>query len=226
MKSEVQTLQKEVKSLTEIINILRDESKYSRANSEDYKSTSTYAGKLKSSSIQCRKCVQLESQLQEAHNELSSVKLITGILSEECKSLKQSCQVNPNADNLWSSVTPRNSRGPTATPPPDLMHSSLGASNFSKYTIPTANRYAVLSNHLELQQPKDSTYSSDFRHPSSYPTNISNKYSRRPHYKKPISTTQNKGSSTLPMDNHNLQEFRKIEEEISPIPTIVNGLYM
>jgi uncharacterized protein (DUF342 family) len=113
MKSEVQTFKKEVKSLTEIINILRDESKYSRANNEDYKSTSTYAGKLRSSSIQCRKCVQLEeAQLQEAHNELSSVKLITDILSEECKSLKQSFHVNPNADNLWSSVTLRNSTWP------------------------------------------------------------------------------------------------------------------
>ena len=152
MKSEVQALEKEVKSMTEIINILRDELKYNCAYKDESELSSTYAEKLKSSSNQCCKCVQLESQLQVALNELSSVKLITHILSEECKSLEQISHVDPNADNLRSGVKPYNPQPTTATRPPDPMHSSLGASNFCKYTVPTSNRYAVLSNHLELQQ--------------------------------------------------------------------------
>jgi len=56
--------------MTEIINILRDELKYNRAYKKDRKSNSTYAEKLKTSSTQCCKCTQLESQLQVALNEL------------------------------------------------------------------------------------------------------------------------------------------------------------
>ena len=94
--------------MTEVINILRDELKYNCAYKEEGASSSTYAEKLKSRSNQCRKCVQLESRLQVALNELSSVKLITDILSGECKSLKQISHVDRNADNLRSSVKPYN----------------------------------------------------------------------------------------------------------------------
>jgi len=99
MKRDVQTLENEVKSMTEIINILRDELKYNRAYKKDRKSNSTYAEKLKTSSTHCCKYTQLESQLQVALNELSSVKLITNILSEEIKFLKQTSLVDSNADN-------------------------------------------------------------------------------------------------------------------------------
>jgi len=88
MKSDVKALENEVKSMTEIINILRDELKYSRAYKEVRNLNSTYAEKLKTRSTQCCKCTQLESQLQVALHELSSVKLITNILKEEFKSLK------------------------------------------------------------------------------------------------------------------------------------------
>jgi aspartate/glutamate racemase len=81
MKHDVQALENEVRSKTEIINIIRDELKFIRAYKEDRKSYSTYAEKLKTSNKQCCKCTQLESQLQVALNELSSVKLITNILS-------------------------------------------------------------------------------------------------------------------------------------------------
>jgi hypothetical protein len=47
MKRDVQALENEVKSMTEIINILRDELKYNRAYKEDRNSNSTYAEKLK-----------------------------------------------------------------------------------------------------------------------------------------------------------------------------------
>jgi hypothetical protein len=45
--------------------------------------------KPKISMFECYKCSQLTNQLKETLNELSLMKLITGILSEEIKILKQ-----------------------------------------------------------------------------------------------------------------------------------------
>jgi len=108
MKIEVQALEKEIKSISEIINILRDELKNDCAYREGYKPSNTDADKLKSSTFQCHNCVQLESKLQVVLNELSSVKLINEILSEECKSLKQTTHIDPNVNNLWYSVNLNN----------------------------------------------------------------------------------------------------------------------
>jgi cobalamin biosynthesis Mg chelatase CobN len=140
MKSDVQVLENEVKSMTEIINILRDELKYNCPYKDHRNSNNTYEEKLKTSSTQCCKCTQLESQLQVVLNELSSVKIITDILSEEFKSLKQTSHVDTSADNLWANVKPNNSRGPTATRPPKTAHASLGTSNSHQYTVPITNR--------------------------------------------------------------------------------------
>jgi hypothetical protein len=104
------------------------------------------------------------------------------------------------------------------------MHTTLGASNFCQYTVPTSNRYDVLSNHQEPLQLKVSTLSPDFGQPSGWRPNISNSHYRRHHWKKRPSTTQNKRSTSHLLDSHNLQEFRKNEDETSPIPTIVNGV--
>ena len=104
MKSEIQALENELKSLIEIINILKDETKSVHASKEDCKFTCTSSEKCITSPIQSSKCVQLESQLEAAYNEASSFKLIMDMLSDECKSMKQSAQVDRNSDNLWSSV--------------------------------------------------------------------------------------------------------------------------
>jgi hypothetical protein len=91
-KSDIQALENEVMSMTEFINILRDElnKEVRNFNSTFIHSlftfhrsnlvTDQYAEKLNTRSTQCCKCTQLESQLQVALHELSSVKLITNIL--------------------------------------------------------------------------------------------------------------------------------------------------
>jgi hypothetical protein len=68
-------------------------------------------GKLIISSQQCCNCRQLEIQLKEALNELSSVKLIMGILNEEINFLKQISPNDSNADNSWSTAKSSNSHG-------------------------------------------------------------------------------------------------------------------
>ena len=68
MKSEVQALKKEIKSMSEKINILRDELKNNCAYREDCKPYNTDTDKLKSSAFQCLNCVQQESKLQVVLN--------------------------------------------------------------------------------------------------------------------------------------------------------------
>ena len=70
-KRDVQALENEVKSMSEVINILREELKYDCTSKGDKKTHSTYAEKLKANLTQCEKCTQLESQFQKALNELS-----------------------------------------------------------------------------------------------------------------------------------------------------------
>jgi hypothetical protein len=81
-KRNVQALENEAQSMTEIINISRDELKYMYTTSEGSKPNSTYAEKLKTNWTQYCNRTQLESQLQSTLQELSSVKLITGKLNE------------------------------------------------------------------------------------------------------------------------------------------------
>jgi hypothetical protein len=80
--------------MTEIINILKEELKYDSATKQDQTLDSACEGKPKTSSLQCCNCSQLENLLKEALNELRSVKLITEILNEEMKIVKQTSHID------------------------------------------------------------------------------------------------------------------------------------
>jgi hypothetical protein len=58
-------------------------------------------------------CLQLENQLKEVLNELSSVKLIIDILNDEINFLKQISLIDSNAGNSWLMSKSRNSSGVT-----------------------------------------------------------------------------------------------------------------
>ena len=150
MKSYVQTIVNEVKSMIETINTLRDEIKYIRPDNDVRNLNCTYADKVKTSSPHYSTSTQLESQLQETLYELSSMKLITNILKEDPKSLKQSVHLDHNTGSLRTTVKPSYSQDTMASRSPESTHSSLGTSNTSQYIVPTSNRYAVLSNNLGI----------------------------------------------------------------------------
>jgi hypothetical protein len=80
LKSEIKVLHSEVKSLTEIINILNSELKIICANNAASKLPIPEVVTGEIESIPCGKCTQLEARLQEANNEISSQKLITDLL--------------------------------------------------------------------------------------------------------------------------------------------------
>jgi hypothetical protein len=85
--------------MSETINILKDELKYDCVNKGAKKNISTCAEKLKFGSTPCSKCAQLESQLQAALDELSSVNVINNIVHEEIKSLTHTPHVVPRVNN-------------------------------------------------------------------------------------------------------------------------------
>jgi hypothetical protein len=86
LKREFQVFVNEIKSMTEIINHLEKEQKYDSATKEDRMLNSACEEQPKSSSLQCCNCCNLDNQLKDPLNGLTSVKLITEILNEDIKS--------------------------------------------------------------------------------------------------------------------------------------------
>jgi archaellum component FlaC len=94
MKNNIQTLEKEAKSLTEIINTLSEELRYNGTMEEVRKADCLCADKFKSKNTISCICDQIKPQLLVVQNELSSVKTITDTIREELKSMKQTTYEN------------------------------------------------------------------------------------------------------------------------------------
>ena len=83
LKRDFQVFVNEIKSMIEIINHLKKEQKYDSATKQDRMLNSVCEEQPKTSSLQYFNCSNLENQLKDALNGLSSVKLITEILNDE-----------------------------------------------------------------------------------------------------------------------------------------------
>jgi hypothetical protein len=92
-------------------------------------------------------------------NELSSVKLIIEILSEEIKILKQTSHINLNPGTTWSTAKSSNPRSPTTVRQPKEVH---GIS--THYMPTTANRFEILSDLSE-----DGNWFKPAKEPRGYP---------------------------------------------------------
>ena len=92
MKDGFQVLVNEVKSLTEIISILKEELKHQDVSPRERKTISTCTCEQSTDLLYCGRCSELEMQLKDTLSELKSVKLITEILNSEIKLLKQTSQ--------------------------------------------------------------------------------------------------------------------------------------
>ena len=104
LKKDLQGLVNELKAMAEIIIVLKDELKYDGATKQDRLPKSVCEAKPRISALQCDSCSQLDNQLKLALNELNLVKLITEILNEEIKILKQTSHINFNTGNTWSTA--------------------------------------------------------------------------------------------------------------------------
>ena len=143
LKKDLQFLMEELKSMTEIINVLKDELVYKGAAKQDQLRNKVLEINPKINAIQCDNCSQLDNQLKIDLNELSSVKLITAILNEEMKTLKLTCKCTwkTDPDPFWSSVTSKRPRNRS-----DPRYPNIGKDN---RPIDDTNRYAILTNIKE-----------------------------------------------------------------------------
>jgi hypothetical protein len=212
MKAELQTILTEIKSASEIIDILKEEHKHVSATKQERVLDNACDDKSKISTSECGKCLQLENQLKDTLNELSSVKLITRILSEEIKTLKQTPITDRSiSDNSWTTVESRSSRRKTTLQPSRLVHIT--------HEIPVTNRYTVHSNHHESQETNDWSSLPNFEQPARY----YHKKVKGPQRKKTLRENQPCWPMNQLHEPH-LQESVKNEDWISPIPTILNGV--
>jgi lysophospholipase L1-like esterase len=211
LKADLQVVLTEIKLASEIINILTEEHKHCSVTRQEYVLDNVCEDKSKICTYECYKCSLLERQLKETLNELNSMKLITSILSEEIKTLKQT-PITDICDNSWTTVESRNSHRQTTFQPSSAVNLI--------HKFPVANRYTVLSNHHESQECDDW---------SSLPSSEQ----RSKH--KPMKVKRSRIKKTLPVIqpcwpmNHQSHESRfqesvKNEDWISPIPTIENGV--
>ena len=156
--------------MTEIIDVLKDELKYDGAMTQDRLPNNVCEAKPKISALQCDSCSHLDNQLKLSLNELSSVKLITEILNEEIKILKQTSHINFNIGNTWSTTRSSNSSRPATVRPPIEVHTTHGIPVTSQYAVPVANQYTVLT---ESREPNDMIFSSNSEQ-STRPMPVSN----------------------------------------------------
>jgi hypothetical protein len=147
LRIEVCYLINELKSMTEIINILKEEVKYDRAVNHNLK---TYSDCVKNPKIihsQRENCSKLESQLKLANN-LNTVKQTTEILTEETKLVKQTLH---KASNTYNPLLTSSNKlyGSHSVQPPSRKPSTYGTNgtpNTYQYSVPIANRYTALLN--------------------------------------------------------------------------------
>jgi hypothetical protein len=141
------------------------------------------------------------------------VKLITRILSEEIKTLKQTPIADRFiSDNSWTAVESRSSHWKTTPQTSRAVHIA--------HEIPVTNWYAVLSNHHESQKTSDWSSQSNFEQLAGY----YRKKVKGPQRKETLRETQPSWPMNHQLQEPLLQESVKNEDWISRIPTIVNGV--
>jgi len=140
------------------MNTLKEDLKYYSATSHERKSISACTSQPAKNSLYCSKCYELETQLKDTLSELSSVKLITEILNEENKVLKQASHNDANTNSPW--LHPRSSGpyGPAIVQLPIVVPTTHGFPVASQYALPVANPFDALSKRHELQEPRDSIF--------------------------------------------------------------------
>jgi len=224
MKGDIQVLVNEMKSMTEIISILKEELKYHGAASQERRSISTCTGEPSTNSQYCCKCSKLETQLKNTLSELSSVKLITEILNDEIKLLKQTSHNDFNTDGPWINAKSRNSRSPATVQQPKEALTSHGIPVAYQFALPVANRYDALSSRQESREPSDSIFPTKSEQSSKLVPGYTHEYVKGLRRKKIPAVNQHRWPRVHQPIKPNLQKPSINEDGEGCIPTIVNGV--
>jgi len=222
-KDGIQVLVNEVKSMTEIISILKEELKYQDALSRERKTISTCTGEQSTDLLYCGKCSELEIQLKDTLSELSSVKLITEMLNSEIKLLKQTSQNDSNIRGPWIHAT-RNPRSPATALQLEEDRTTHGIPVVRQYAIPVTNRYNILSNRQDSQEPSDIIFTNNLEQSSNLVPGSTHKYPKGLRRKKIPVMNQHRRLMIHQPNKSRLQQPDTIEDKEYCIPTIVNGV--
>ena len=152
------------------------------------------------------------------------MKLITEILNEEIKILKQSSYINFNPGNTRSTAKSSNSGCPTTVLPSREVHTTHGIPVTSQYAVPVANQYCVLTNHYESQEPNDMIFSPNSEQSTRSMPVSNHKYVKGLRRKNTVPVNQPRLQMSHHQHKHNLQEPMNNEDGACPIPTLVNGV--
>ena len=224
MKGDIQVLVNEMKSMTEIISILKEELKHHDAASRERRTISTCTGEPFTNSLYCCQCSKLENQLKDALSELSSVKLITEILNDEIKLLKHASHTDSNTGGPWIYATSRNPRSPAIVQQPIEVHATHEIPVACQCALPFTNRYDALSNSQELQEPSYTIFPTKSEQSPKLVPGYTHEYTKGLRRKKIPAVNQHRRSIVHQTNKPNLQKPIINEDGECCIPTIVNGV--
>jgi hypothetical protein len=161
LKSEINVLRSEIKSLSEIINILNNERESVATDSKNNTTSS------------CSSCAQLENKLKESEEEINSLKLIIELLKTD-KHVPQ---------EKWTTVTTTTAnRASNLTSQSNMMQDMHGASGMKQYSVPLTNRFAVLTDRSGPSYGNFSTRISRdnaLKHPARKTSNVNSSSSHK-----------------------------------------------
>ena len=210
--------------MTEIISILKEELKHHGAASQERRSNSTCTGEPSTNSLYCYKCSELETQLKDALSELSSVKLITEILNNEVKLLKQTSHNDSNNGVPWINAKSRNPCSSAIIQLPKEVHTTHRIPVAYQYALPVTNRYDALSNQHESLEPSDTIFPTRSEHSSKLGMGYTHEHVKGLSRKKTPAVNQHRRSIIHQLNRPHLQEPSINEDGEYCIPTIVNGV--
>jgi len=185
----------EVKTLNEILNILTEEWRQCKVTDE-VRNDEQHVDKVKVKEkhlISCN-CDTLKTQCLELQKEINSVSSRVKSTKKDIESIKQVNNINLSSNDLLT----------------------------TKYSVSTANRFAILSKHSDTLS--DGTTYTQYQDSSlGDPTKINKYQGRSVNQRKRISTRTIPNSLYFNNNKHDQQVNEKNENAGNYIPTIVNG---
>ena len=152
------------------------------------------------------------------------MKLITEILNDEIKLLKQMSHNDFNTDGPWINAKSRNPCSPAIVQQPKEALTTHGIPVAYQFALTVANRYDALPNRHESREPSDSIFPTKSEQSSKLVPGYTHKYVKGLPRKKIAAVNQHRRSIVHQPIKPNPPKPSINEDGESCIPTIVNGV--
>ena len=152
------------------------------------------------------------------------INVITEILNEENKVLKQAPHKDANTDSPWLHPRSSGTYGPAIVQPPIVVPTTHGIPVASQYALPVANRFDDLLKRHESQEPRDSIFPTKLEQSSKIMTGNTNEQDKGLRRTKLPTVNQHRRQVFHLRNKPNLQEPIINEDGTCFIPILVNGV--